>query len=124
MTLYWKKLNECYLTYQDRRQEYKQFRQLGSNQDKIALLTFQLEEIQNFNPLPNEYGELHKTHLLLSNAEATKSDCNTALEALSHAQANAQQLIDLALNAIRKYNEDYPNLKRATELLDDAQNLY
>ena len=119
-----KKLNSIYAVYQKLCQEYQEIQQLNSTQDKVDLLTFQLTEIQQFKPGADEYEQLNQQHLLLSNTEAVKSDCQAALSALSSVEgvdSNTQQLIDVALNALRRYRENYPQLKRATELLEDAQ---
>lgn len=118
------KLQDTYLAYQQCKNKYNQLKQLDSKEDKIALMRFQLEELNTFNPGENEYEELTQKHIQLSHNEAIKQDCAIALNALSgqqDGQANAQFLLELAFNSLRQYRENFPNVQRAIELLADAQ---
>lgn len=96
--------------------------QVQNNEDRAALLAYQLEELDDAAPEPGEFEQIEQTHKRLSRAQSTREVVADALAALEQAET-----IGHAQTGLARIDDDHADLKAAREtlitvsdLLDDA----
>ncbi len=91
------------------------------HQDRIALLRYQLDELDAEVIEPEAFGALEQEQRRLASAGAILSACQTALEQLDDAEPNAQSLLAGAERALAPYWETDAILGETQALLASAQ---
>ena len=86
--------------------------QVQNNEDRAALLAYQLEELDDAAPEPGEFETIEQTHKRLSQAQSTREVVSDALAALEQADALGQAQTGLA-----RIDDDQPDLNSARETL-------
>ncbi len=92
--------------------------QVQSNEDRAALLAYQLEELDEAAPEPGEFETIEQTHKRLSQAQSTREVVADALSALEQADALGQAQTSLA-----RIDDDHPDLNAARETLTTVSDL-
>jgi DNA repair protein RecN (Recombination protein N) len=97
--------------------------QVQGNEDRAALLAYQLEELEAAAPGAGEFEEVEQTHRRLSQAQSLRSIVSQALTALEEVEALGQ-----ARTSLGRIDDDHPALASAREtlttigeLMDDAR---
>jgi DNA repair protein RecN (Recombination protein N) len=86
--------------------------QVQSNEDRAALLAYQLEELDDAAPLPGEFENTEQTHKRLSRAHSTREVVADALAALEQADA-----IGHAQTGLSRIDDDHADLNAARDTL-------
>ncbi|HHQ69024.1 MAG TPA: DNA repair protein RecN [Halothiobacillaceae bacterium] len=89
--------------------------------DRIALLTFQLDEIEQINPQPNEFNQLHDQLKKLSRMEQWRKTLAQQINALYEDEGNAHDRIGQAVNALGQVADLDPAIEPMLEALEQAQ---
>jgi len=89
--------------------------------DRIALLTFQLDEIEQINPQPDEFNQLHDQLKKLSRMEQWRETLAQQINALYEDEGNAHDRIGQAVNALGQVADLDPAIEPMLEALDQAQ---
>jgi len=87
-------------------------RQVEGNEDRAALLAYQLEELDEAAPAAGEFEETEQTHRRLSQAQSLRDAVNDALAALEDTDALTQ-----ARTSLNRIEDDHPDLNAARETL-------
>jgi len=96
---------------------------VGAGQDRdsrLEFLKFQLQELDELAPEPNEAEQLHEEYARLSNAGRLLETCATHLNRLYDDDGSAQSLISHALGDLQPLTEIDTSLKEASELINSA----
>ena len=93
----------------------------SSRNERIALLKFQVEELEQLDPQDNEYDELVNEHNQLANIDNHISTCAGASDVLYDNEDSIYSLISQQINSITALNSEDKNLSGIIELLNDAQ---
>lgn len=86
--------------------------QVQSNEDRAALLAYQLEELDEAAPESGEFEAVEQTHKRLSQAQSTREVVAEALTALEHAESLGQAQTGLA-----RIDDDQADLNSARDTL-------
>ncbi len=86
--------------------------QVQSNDDRAALLDYQLLELDEAAPEPGEFENIEQTHRRLSQAQSTREVVADALTALEQADA-----LGHARTALARIEDDHADLRSARETL-------
>lgn len=93
----------------------------NDNDDRMELMSFQLNELNEVNVFDGEFEELEIDHARLSNSQELISGIETALDSLFHNEAsNISSELGRSVNQLSELSEYDPNLQAATELLNSA----
>jgi DNA repair protein RecN (Recombination protein N) len=92
--------------------------QVQSNEDRAALLAYQLEELDEAAPGPGEFEDIEQTHKRLSQAQSTREVVADALGALEHADALGQ-----AQRSLTRIDDDHADLNSARDTLITVSDL-
>jgi DNA repair protein RecN (Recombination protein N) len=87
-------------------------RQVQGSEDRAALLTYQLEELDDAAPGTGEFEDIEQTHKRLSQAQSLRAIVNDALNALDSADA-----IGHAQSNLGRIDDDHPALVSARDTL-------
>ena len=91
------------------------------NADRMELMSFQLDELDEANVLDGEFEELESEHARLSNSQDLMSGIEGALDRLFHNEAsNISSELGKGLNELSALSEYDDNLKPVTDLLNGA----
>ena len=86
--------------------------QVQNNEDRAALLAYQLEELDEAAPEPGEFEQIEQTHKRLSQAQSTRAVVSDALAALEQADSLGQ-----AQTGLSRIDDEHPDLNSARETL-------
>ena len=90
--------------------------------ERIQLLSYQLQELEQLALTEGELGELEKELRQLSNAEATLSACHQTNDICSDNESgNVLQLLTLSLQRLGELQVDHPAISNTLEMLSSAQ---
>lgn len=97
--------------------------QVQGNEDRAALLAYQLDELEASAPAAGEFEEVEQTHRRLSQAQSLRAAVGQALAALEETDALGQ-----ARTSLGRIDDEHPSLASAREtlttigeLMDDAR---
>ena len=118
------KVRTLYLDWQGKHQTLEQLRaQLAQAADRRELLTYQLQELDEFALQSGEFEQLENEHKRLSQAHETLEvlqSAQTALDNLDSLRQDARKLSEIDDNHILLASAN-ANLQDALSLLDDAE---
>ncbi|MFG6448959.1 DNA repair protein RecN [Roseateles sp. BYS180W] len=107
------------------RQSCQRLEAAQSRQDELAReherLSWQISELEGLGPQEQEWESLNAEHQRLAHAQALIDAAQGALDALSEADSNAQQLTDHALSAVQGVLRFDARLQDTLEALQGAQ---
>ncbi|MFT5571547.1 MAG: DNA repair protein RecN (Recombination protein N) [Cryomorphaceae bacterium] len=93
----------------------------SDNADRMELMSFQLNELNEANILDGEFEQLELEHARLSNAQGLTGGIETAVDALFHNESsNVTSELGKNINQISELLGFDPNLKPANDLLNSA----
>lgn len=86
--------------------------QVRNGEDRAALLTYQLEELDDAAPAAGEFQEIERTHKRLSQSQSLKAVVGDVLASLE-----AADVFGHALSSLKRLDDDHPDLASARETL-------
>ncbi|MDH5518808.1 MAG: DNA repair protein RecN [Gammaproteobacteria bacterium] len=89
--------------------------------ERVALLKYQVEELELLEPQENEYDALVTEHNQLANIDKHTATCADISDTLYDSENSLYSVISQKLKAVAALNSAHPDLLAATELLTDAQ---
>ena len=93
----------------------------SDNADRMELMSFQLDELDEASVVDGEFDELELEHARLSNSQGLTSGIESAIDGLFHNDNfNVSSALGNYLNQLSELSEYDPSLKEATELLNSA----
>ncbi len=93
----------------------------NDNHDRLELMLFQLNELDEANVLDGEFQALEQEHKRLSNSQSLQDGINAASDSLFHNEAsNVTSELGRVVNQLTDLAEFDDNLKPAEELLNSA----
>jgi len=115
------KVQQSYLQLQQLREKYKALLGLQGQHDKLALLQYQIQEIEELNLQENEFQILEKEHKELAHAELWLSSCTAILNNLKN-DSNQDPLSALhhAISTLANLKSHTTKLNTCHELLTSA----
>ncbi|MBP9763725.1 MAG: DNA repair protein RecN [Gammaproteobacteria bacterium] len=116
-----KTVKESYFLYQTLLKEHQTLLSLQGQNDKLTLLQYQIQEIDELNLAEDELTRLDAEHKHLAHAEQWLFSCETALSALKNdANQDATTLLYQGLHQISTLKMQTATLTTAHELLNTA----
>jgi DNA repair protein RecN (Recombination protein N) len=116
-----KTVKENYFLYQALLKEYQTLLSLQGQNDKLTLLQYQIQEIDELNLASDELPRLDAEHKHLAHAEQWLFTCEAALSALKNdSNQDAATLLYHGLNQVSTLKTQTPGLTTAHELLNTA----
>ena len=111
--------------YQQWKKTKQQLTQLLQNiettQNQLALLSFQLQELDELSPQTGEWQQLTSDHQRLSHAESLLMQCDEVITALAEGEElSLIQHVEKNLQLLQKLIPLDPKLTECTQLLDNA----
>jgi DNA repair protein RecN (Recombination protein N) len=95
----------------------------GDNQDhdaQIALLQYQIQELEVLNPGESKFSDIEKEYRLLANANHIREVCQQTLQDLSENEHSIQNKINHHLNELQNVQQFDSSLANVIELLSGA----
>jgi len=93
----------------------------SDNADRMELMSFQLEELDEATILDGEFEELELEHARLSNSQGLTSGIESAVDGLFNNESfNVSSSLGNHINQLTELSEYDPNLNSAVELLNSA----
>lgn len=89
--------------------------------ERVALLKYQVEDLEQLDPRENEYETLVDEHNLLANVDKHISTCANAGEVLYDNEDSIYSLISQQINNISALDSENKNLVSVIEILNEAQ---
>lgn len=89
--------------------------------ERVALLKYQVEELEQLDPQENEYNALVVEHNQLANVDKHLSVCANASDVLYDNENSVYSLISQQMNEITSLDSDNKELASIIELLTEAQ---
>ena len=89
--------------------------------ERIALLKYQVEELEQLEPEENEYDKLVIEHNQLANVDKHISTCSNASARLYDDEMSLYNMISQQINEITSLDSENTELNSIIELLNDAQ---
>ena len=93
---------------------------ISEHQNRLDLLRFQLNELQEIQLKENEFDELDQEFNRLSHADSLRSDLQACVEALEQQDGSAIELIETHALQLEKATAVNPDLKGGLDLLNTA----
>ncbi len=91
------------------------------NQDRLELMSFQLNELDEAGVIDGEFEELEQEHSRLSNSQALREGLQAAIDGLFHnEESNISSNLGRMIHEISALSEFDPSLTPANELLNGA----
>jgi DNA repair protein RecN (Recombination protein N) len=101
--------------------EIDQLQKTGSVDAQIALLRYQVEELEKLATTSTEEAELTVEHKKLAQAERLIQDCSQARASLSEGEINVLDLLGASLKNLTILETLDPSFKKIVALLEDAK---
>ena len=121
---YSKQLNEVNKHYQSWHAASSELNTLlGNEKDhsaQMSLLEYQVQELEDLDPQPDEYTRLEEEYKRLENASRLLETAQTSLNTLSEDEHALDSRLNYILQELYSIQKIDPALKTATELLDGA----
>jgi len=89
--------------------------------ERLSLLKYQVNELEQLDPQENEYDDLIKEHDQLANVDKHLSSCATVCDALYDNENSLYNIISQQINSITALNSDSTDLNNIIELMTEAQ---
>ncbi|MCK5335243.1 MAG: DNA repair protein RecN, partial [Gammaproteobacteria bacterium] len=89
--------------------------------ERVALLKYQVEELEQLDPQENEYEALVNEHNQLANIDNHISTCANASDTLYDNENSLYSVISQQINSISALDSENKDLSTIVELLNDAQ---
>ncbi len=89
--------------------------------ERVALLKYQVEDLEQLDPQENEYNALVEEHNQLANVDKHLSVCASTSDILYDNENGVYSLISQQINEIRSLDSDNKELASLIELLTEAQ---
>ena len=89
--------------------------------ERVALLKYQVEELEQLDPQENQYEALVNEHNQLANIDKHISTCANANDTLYDNENSLYSVISQQINAISTLDSENKDLSAIVELLNDAQ---
>ena len=113
---------QLYRQYVAAVQKLKQARlDVQRSADDQEFIRFQLQQLDQLNPIAGEQVELEQQRELLTNMTQIKQSLYTALQALSQSDSNTVDLLDQAIDSINNSADSLPQATQLAERLETAQ---
>ncbi len=115
-------INQHYKACRQIEQEINYLQQLGTNEEKMALLQFQLDELNELNISESEIDTLDQEHQLLHHAKDYLSNSQVACQLLSDEDSNADvsRGLNQVLQQLQCLPQSHSSIKNAIELINNA----
>ncbi|MBR5898918.1 MAG: DNA repair protein RecN [Muribaculaceae bacterium] len=114
--------SQLYRQYVAAVQQLKQARlDVQRSADDQEFIRFQLQQLDQLNPVAGEQEELEQQRELLTNMTQIKQSLYTALQALSQSDSNTVDLLDQAIDSINNSVDSLPQATQLAERLETAQ---
>lgn len=116
------KVRNAYEIWFESENKLKELQEKASDRnERVALLKYQVEELEHLDPQENEYDELVAEHNQLANIDNHISTCANASETLYDNENSLYSLVSQQISAISALDSDNENLSNIVELLTDTQ---
>ena len=89
--------------------------------ERLTLLKYQVNELEQLDPQENEYIDLVKEHDQLANVDKHISSCANACDALYDNESSLYNAISQQINSLSALDSDNEDLKNIIELMTEAQ---
>ena len=109
---------EAWRAWREALSEIEALEEDGGNPERLALLAYQLEELDELDPQPGEYAEIEAEHRRLAGAEQCRETVAAALAALEGADP-----LRSAAGSLAGINDDEARLVAARDSLDTSLSL-
>lgn len=120
-------LGDCYKTLVETSKQLQKIREdSASAQQKLEFLQFQTEELTQFSPQENEWGQLNERHQRIHHQAELTSALLSVEQSLFGGDpntTNASMQLSTALHALEKAQLIAPELKQTSDILLEAQTL-
>lgn len=114
-------VQELYQALHAAQKEQAKLMALQSENDKLALLEYQLQELEELGLLPGQLQQLENEHKTLSHADQWSLDCDSILSSLEEDNAhNILSLLHQHIHKLKLLNCDKPQIKNSLELFNQA----
>ncbi|WP_367607034.1 DNA repair protein RecN [Legionella sp. W05-934-2] len=116
------KVNQHYKATRQLEQEIAHLRQLGTHEEKISLLQFQIDELSKLAVSEGEIETLDQEHQLLHHAKDYLQSSQLACQLLSSEEGNPDisSSLNQVLQQLQCLPESHPSIKSALELINNA----
>ena len=114
-------IKKLYVQWKQAKQDLSKIKSEGENyEDRITLLRYQVDELNEFNITEDEYSELISTHKKLSNSQQIITSCKEAINSLSDSEHSIGQQLSKHIRQIVDLEKYDSSLKNISELLNQA----
>lgn len=115
-------LTATYRQWRERRQTLDELTEAARQRDdRLDLLRFHLEELEQLDPAAGEWDEIEAEHRRLAHAGELIERCNQALGWLYDDEFSADGLLSQGLDALERFGDIDASLRGVLELLGTAQ---
>ena len=112
-------LHQAYQRYKQSLAHKKALAHLNQSESQIELLNYQLEELNQLAPQADEWETLDKQHQQQHQSERFISDCNQAVQLLSHDHGVITQLSQ-GISALQTHQATFPHIENLCEIMQLA----
>ncbi|MEM7026968.1 MAG: DNA repair protein RecN [Pseudomonadota bacterium] len=114
-------VRQLYLDWKQLKQELSEIKTNGENyEDRLTLLRYQIDELNEFNISENEYETLNQTHKKLANSQQIISTCAEAINRLSESDNAFSQQLAIYQSKFADLEKYDASLSNVTELFNQA----
>lgn len=116
------KVRDAYNIWFESENKLKDLEEKASDRnERVALLKYQVEELEQLEPQENEYDTLVTEHNQLANIDKHISTCANTSDILYDNESSLYSLISQQINEITALDSDNKDLASIIELLNEAQ---
>lgn len=116
------KVRNAYEIWFESENKLKELQEKASDRnERVALLKYQVEELEHLDPQENEYDALVAEHNQLANIDNHISTCANTSETLYDNENSLYSHVSQQISAIAALDSDNENLSSIVELLTDTQ---
>lgn len=107
--------------YQKLSKQKQQIIEQQGNTEKLALLQYQLQELESFSPQKEEYKQLNEKHHWLANIEQFNQNLQNASQLLSDGEVNILEQMNQLLGQLQEHTSHNQKIQEVYLMLNDAQ---
>lgn len=113
---------KAYQTWFDTENQLRELEEKASDRnERLTLLKYQVDELEQLEPQENEYDALVNQHSQLANVDQHISSCAALSDTLYDSENSLYNAISQQINSITALNADHPDLNSMLEMMGDAQ---
>ena len=117
-----KQTREAYTTWFDAENQLNELEEKASERnERLTLLNYQVEDLEQLDPQPDEYDKLVNEHNTLANVDNHIATCATLADALYDDENSLYNALSQQINSVTSLNADNQQLTSVVEMLSEAQ---